>query len=189
MALEQEVKLPYSTVEAARQAVLAAGGRLIVSRRLLADVFYDTADARLVQRSQALRLRYDGPNVTLTWKGAPQPGAVKTREEIETACVDGGNLAALLGALGYVPRFRSEKHREEYRLDGVLVTVDEVPFGVFVEIEADPGAIDAVTRRLGRSPEDYELASYVSLWRRWCAAQGLPFGDMLFRRIPGSPRS
>lgn len=188
MALEQEVKLSFATIEAARQAVTTAGGRLVVSRRLLADVFYDTADARLVQRSEALRLRYDGTSVTLTWKGAPQAGAVKTREEIE-ACVEGDTLAALLGALGYVPRFRSEKHREEYRLDDALVTVDEVPFGVFVEIEGTPAAIETVTRRLGRSPGDYELASYVSLWRRWCAAHGLPFGDMLFPRTPGSPRS
>lgn len=189
MALEQEIKLRYRTIEAARRAVTAAGGRLVVSRRLLDDVFYDAADGRLRRQSQALRLRRDGPHAVLTWKGPPRPGAVKTREEIETDCADADRLAALLGALGYVACFRTQKYREEYRLDEALVTVDEPPFGIFVEIEASPSVIASVAGRLGRHPADYELDSYVALWRRWCEAQGRPFGDMLFEHTADSDAS
>ena len=114
MALEQEVKLSYATVEAARQAVHTAGGRLAVSRRLLDDRFFDTADMRLRREAQALRVRQDGGLAILTWKGPPQAGEVKTREEIETGCTDVHELVALLGALGYVPCFRAQKYREEY---------------------------------------------------------------------------
>jgi adenylate cyclase class 2 len=187
LALEQEVKLAYPNVEAARQAVTAAGGRLVVSRRLLDDRFFDTADLRLRRESQALRIRQDRDLATLTWKGPPQPGEVKTREEIEAGCTDANDLLALLGALGYVPCFRSQKYREEYALDTALVTVDETPFAVFVEVEAPPDVIGAVVMRLGRTPADYEVASYVTLWRRWCTAHHLPFGDMLFDRVAPVP--
>lgn len=180
MPLEQEVKLAYRSVEAARQAVLAAGGRLAVSRRLLDDRFFDTHDSALRKAGQGLRVRTDGSHATLTWKGPVQPGAVKTREEIETDCTDAAALSDVLGALGYLPRLRAQKYREEYRIGAVLVTVDETPMGVFVEIEADPGAIARVAAGLGRGESDYELASYVTLWRRACEARGVPCGDMVF---------
>lgn len=180
MSLEQEVKLSYPGVEAARQAVEAAGGRLVVSRRLLDDRFFDTHDSALRQAGQGLRVRRDGTRATLTWKGAVQPNAVKVREEIETDCTDADTLSALLGALGYLPRFRAQKYREEYDVDGALVTVDETPVGVFVEIEADAGRIPQVAARLGRTQADYELASYVTLWRRAREALGLPLTDMMF---------
>jgi len=189
LALEQEVKLAYPNVEAARLAVTTAGGRLVVSRRLLDDRFFDTHDLRLRRDSQALRIRQDGDLATLTWKGPPQPGDVKTREEIEADCTDGGDLAALLGALGYLPCFRSQKYREEYEIHSAVVTVDETPFAVFVEVEAAPAVIRDVVERLGRSPRDYELASYVALWRRWCAANHLPFRDMTFDPAPRSTES
>lgn len=189
MALEQEVKLAYPHVEAARQAVITAGGRLVVSRRLLDDRFFDTHDFRLRRESQALRIRQDGDLATLTWKGPPQPGAVKTREEIEAGCANANDLLALLGALGYVPCFRSQKYREEYALGAALVTVDETPFAVFVEVEAAPEVIGDVVGRLGRTPADYEVASYVTLWRRWCTVHEVPFGDMLFDRVAPVSRS
>jgi adenylate cyclase class 2 len=180
LALEQEVKLAFADVETARLAVTTAGGRLVVSRRLLDDRFFDTHDQRLRRDSQALRVRQDRDLATLTWKGPPQPGVVKTREEIEAGCNDARHLVALLGALGYVPCFRSQKFREEYALGAALVTVDETPFAVFVEVEATPEVIGDVVVRLGRSAADYERASYVTLWRRWCTTHHLPFGDMMF---------
>ena len=44
MPVEQEIKLVFADVEAARQAVQTAGGRLVVSRRLLDDTLFDTPD-------------------------------------------------------------------------------------------------------------------------------------------------
>jgi adenylate cyclase class 2 len=189
LALEQEIKLAYPDVEAARQAVITAGGRLVVSRRLLDDRFFDTHDLRLRRDGQALRVRQDGALATLTWKGPPQPGEVKTREELEADCTSANDLLALLGALGYVPCFRSQKYREEYALGTALVTVDETPFAVFVEVEATPDVIGHVVARLGRTPADYEVASYVTLWRRWCSAHHRSFGDMLFDRVAPIPES
>lgn len=180
MPLEQEIKLAYPDVEAARQAVTTAGGRLVVSRRLLDDRFFDTHDLKLRRAGEVLRIRQDGTHAVLTWKGPSQRGEVKTREEIETGCGDADTLASVLGALGYVPHFRSQKYREEYAIDTATVTIDEAPVGVFIEIEATPPVIAGVAARLGRSASDYELASYASLWRRWLETRGAPFRDMVF---------
>ncbi len=184
MALEQEVKLPFASLEAARAAVQTAGGRLTVSRRLIDDEQLDTDDDRLRRAGTALRLRRDGAVALVAWKGPAQAGPVKTREEIETTVGDADVARALLAALGYRPRFRAQKYREELAIGDAVVTIDETPMGVFVEIEAAPDEIARVAALLGRAPGDYCLRSYASLWREWCAARGRPIGDMLFDSAP-----
>lgn len=180
MNIEHEVKLSFSSVEAARQAVETAGGRLDVSRRLLDDRLFDTADQQLRQRGCALRLRRDGARGIITFKGPVQAGPVKSREEIETAVANADVAEAILSSLGYRRWFRGEKYRAEYLVGEARVTIDDSPVGVFVEIEAAPDAIDAVTTRLGRTPADHRLDSYPGLWAAWCESHGRPFGDMTF---------
>jgi adenylate cyclase class 2 len=178
--MEHEVKLAFPDPEAARQAVLAAGGRLVVSRRLLDDRLFDAVDGRLRRTGTALRVRRDGARGVLTWKGPVQPGPVKSREEIETPVDDAQALQRVIEALGYRRIFHGQKYREEYHIDGATMTVDETPMGVFVEIEGAPESIPSLTARLGRTPADYILESYPTLWRRWCESNGLGARDMAF---------
>jgi len=178
--VEHEVKLAFEDLGTARTTVEAAGGRLDTSRRMLDDQLFDTPDGQLRDRRCALRLRIDGTRAILTFKGPPQPGQVKSRDEMETAVADGETVRAILHALGFRPWFRSQKYREEFVIDDARVAVDETPMGVFVEIEAPPDRIATVARRLGRSERDYQLASYPRLYRDWCAARGVTPGDMLF---------
>jgi adenylate cyclase class 2 len=186
--IEQEVKLSFPHIEAARQAVTAAGARLVVSRRLLDDRLYDTVDARLRQSGRALRIRREPDRGFVTFKGPVLAGPVKAREELETSVGDPRIADKLLEHLGYHPVFRSQKYREEYALDAAHIAIDEAPVGVFVEIEAAPEEIARVTLLLGRTPRDYQLDSYVTLWRRRCSALGLALTDMLFdaRELPAS---
>src|SRR6187200_3554716 len=79
--LEQEIKLAFEHIEAARRAVQTAGGRLDISARLLDDQLFDTPDAQLRRAGTGLRIRRDGARTFLTFKGPVQPGPVKSREE------------------------------------------------------------------------------------------------------------
>jgi adenylate cyclase class 2 len=178
--VEHEVKLVFPDIEAARRAVQTAGGRLVVRRRLLDDRLFDTPDARLRRSGTALRVRRDGDRARLTWKGPVVAGPVKSREEIETGADDAARVEAIVRALGFQPIFRSQKYREEYVLDEAMVTVDETPMGLFVEIEGAPDRIPRVAAALGRAPADFCLDSYPQLWRRWCEAHGLGARDMVF---------
>ena len=181
---EQEVKLRFATVEAARQAVMATGSRLVVSRRMLDDRLFDFSDGRLRLMGVTLRVRRDADRAYMTLKGPVQPGPVKSREEWETLVGSAATVEAALGFAGFQVMFRSQKYREEYDLDGAHLAIDETPFGVFVEIEAgSPEAIEHVSARLGRTPADYSLVSYPTLWRQWREAQGLPPADMLFDKV------
>lgn len=178
--IEQEVKLAFPTAEAARQAVTTAGGQLLMARRLVTDQLFDTPDGRLRHEGTTCRLRREPTQAFLTFKGPVLPGRVKIREETETALTDADKMARILGALGLVVTFRAEKYREEYRLGGAVVTVDETPIGVFVEIEGPVAIIDELAKQLERTPAHYRLESYPQLYLMWCAARGQTPGDMTF---------
>jgi predicted adenylyl cyclase CyaB len=178
--IEQEVKLAFESVEAARLAITTAGGRLVVSRRLIDDRLYDTTDRALGRADTTCRLRREPDQAFLTFKGPTIPGPVTMREENETRVIDADAMERILAGLGLTPVFRAQKYREEYDLDDASVTVDETPVGAFVEIEATAAVIERVARRLHKAPSDYRLESYPRIYLAWCAANGRPPGDMLF---------
>ncbi|HWQ00207.1 MAG TPA: class IV adenylate cyclase [Vicinamibacterales bacterium] len=178
--LEQEVKLRFESAEAARAAILAAGATPLRCRRLQEDCLLDTPDERLRRRRAVLRVRLEQGKARLTYKGPVEPGPVKTREELETVVGDGEALLRILQELGLQVWFRYQKYREEFAHEDVIVAVDETPVGTFVEIEGSPRGIEAMAAALGRSPSDYVLDSYRSLFLQHRETLGLRGEDMLF---------
>ncbi len=157
----------------------------MVHQRLIDDRLFDTPDARLRTSGCALRVRTDGVAGALTFKGPVDPSqAVKAREEIETTVGSAAVATAIVLALGFHLAFRAQKRREEYELGAAHVVIDDTPMGVFVEIEAMPEEIARVTRLLGLTVADYQLDSYVALWRRWCARTGADPARMLLSGAP-----
>ncbi len=164
--IEQEVKLRFDDYEAARQAVVTAGGRLVRSERPQDDRYLDTTDDRLSRGRCALRMRREPGVTTITFKGPRQGGPVKSREEIETTVADADTMEAIFGRLGFAEWWRNVKHREDYLIGEARVFIDRTRVGVFVEIEGTPRTIADTAAALGRSPADYILDSYHTLLTR-----------------------
>jgi adenylate cyclase, class 2 len=184
MGLEREIKLRFATADLARAMVVALGATPLRSRRLQEDALLDTVDGRLASRRAALRVRHEGGHSLLTFKGPPQPGPMKVREEHETVVANGQALMAILDALGLTVCFRYEKYREEFALDDVVIAVDETPVGVFVEIEGAEDSISKTALALGRGPADYIKDSYRTLFLAARERDGLRGDDMVFPEMP-----
>jgi adenylate cyclase class 2 len=178
--LEREIKLRFDTPASARAAVRSTGATLVRGRRLQDDRLLDTADNRLQQQRSVLRVRTESGQSLLTFKGPVQPSAMKLREELETAVGDGPLLLRILEALGFHVWFRYQKYREEFAFEDAIVAVDETPVGIYVEVEGSERGILAAATALGRSPSDYLLDSYRSLFVQFCQERGLTLRHMLF---------
>lgn len=181
--LEREVKLRFGSVEEARDAVTSAGAAPLRCRRLQEDALLDDNAETLRKRCCALRVRVESGRSLVTFKGPVQVSPMKLREEIETVIGDGETMLRCFEQLGYGVWFRYQKYREEYALSDVIVAIDETPVGVFVEIEGDEHGIIEATRALGRTPDDFVLDSYRSLFMEHRRAHGLPATDMLFDEV------
>lgn len=164
---EVEIKLPAPDLDALRIRLGEGGARLLAERHFESNDLYDDLAGSVAGRGCVLRLRRTPAGATLTFKGPARfAGGVKTREERETAVSDPEALEGILGGLGYRPRFRYEKHREDWTLDRCVVALDETPIGGFVEVEGDPTAIRGVLPRLGLDPADALPYSYADLYAR-----------------------
>ena len=127
-----------------------------------------------------LRVRLDGDRCILTYKGPVHPGVMKVRDEYETQVERGDALLQILGALGYVMGFRYEKYREEFQAPGLVVAIDDTPIGVYVELEGNEPEIRAAAALMGRTEEDFIVASYRKLFKAHCKATGLAAAHMTF---------
>ena len=180
---EVEIKLPAPDLDALRVRLREEGGRLASPRHFESNDLYDDDGGSVGERGCALRLRRTPQGALLTFKGPARfAGGVKTREERETAVDDPEALDRILNGLGYRPRFRYEKHREEWEFERCVVALDETPIGSFVEVEGEPTAIRGVLSRLGLDPADALPYSYADLYaRRRRADPSLP-ADMLLEK-------
>lgn len=178
--IETEIKLRFESGDAARQAIDTLGAAPHIPRRLQDDALLDDDAGTLYGRRSALRVRRDGDAGFVTFKGPVIPGPMKSREEIETSIGDGDKLLRVFRELGYTPRFRYQKYREERRLGRLIVAIDETPIGVFVELEGPEAEISAAAGRLGFTPDDYIRASYRTLFLEYREAHGLTSEHMIF---------
>jgi adenylate cyclase class 2 len=109
------------------------------------DIYYNAPDRDFAKTDEALRLRNEGGQIFLTYKGKKLDAKSKTRKEVEVEVADLNKMEDILHSLGYKTTLRVHKAREIYNLDGAVVCLDRVDgLGDFVELEtlaADEGAI------------------------------------------------
>lgn len=179
---EVEVKLPCEDLDRVRGKLRDLGATLQAPLHFESNDLYDDPEGRLAASGRVLRLRRAGDIALLTYKGPARfAGGVKTREERETRVSDPEETEAILIALGWVRRFRYEKQREEWTLEGCAVALDQTPIGNYIEVEGDPPGIRRVVVGLGLDFADAVPYTYARLYAdRRKEDPSLP-ADMVFR--------
>src|ERR1019366_2980984 len=181
---ETEIKLAVKDARSIRRLLREAGFVVSRPRVFEANTVFDTPQQILRNSSSLLRIRQAGRVTTITYKGVPEPGNYKSREELELKIDNAPAMVAIVERLGFRGVFRYEKYRTEFRQPrraGVAM-LDEPPVGVYLELEGTPHWIDRTAPRLGFQASDYITASYGRVYLDWCAANGRTPGDMTFTK-------
>ncbi len=183
---ELEVKFYLSDLPALEERLKALGARLVQPRMHEVNLRFDTSVGELARSFRVLRLRQDtAARVTYKGPGSEQGGA-RLRQELEFTVSDFDTARALFEALGYEVYLMYEKFRATYALEGVLVTLDEMPYGSFAEIEGPDGeSIQAAAEKLGLDWSKRILDSYTALFDRVQEGLGLKFRDLSFENFKG----
>ena len=114
-----------------------------------------------------LRLRRIGKRGILTYKQRfPSSSDIKHQREDETPVDDPDAMEAILDALGFVPSLVYEKRRETWTLGKTEIVIDELPFGLFMEIEGTEQDIRDVEKKLAIKGLRTEPATYPQLTQK-----------------------
>jgi len=183
---EIEAKFYLGNLAALEQKLRSLEAELISPRVLETNLRFDLPDGSLTAARQVLRLRRDAV-ARLTFKGPAQPGeTVSMRREIEFEVSDFQAARQFLEALGYRVSIFYEKYRTTYALNGCEVVLDELPYGMFAEIEAvNAEAIFNTAKRLGLDWDARIADSYLGLFSRLKAAVGLEAENLAFDELAG----
>jgi len=172
--VETEIKVGWAGSPADAHAHIERQGYQVIEPRTLeSDQLFDRATGELRQGDQILRLRRASPGggagATVTYKGPALRERYKSREEIEFQVSDADAFTHMLERLGYLPGFRYEKYRTKFAAPGEpgIITLDETPIGVFLELEGAKSWIDGTAGRLGFALSAYLTASYAALYREF----------------------
>lgn len=118
----------------------------------------------LEHSNSVLRLRRVNDTAILTFKERfPSNSDIKYQREEETEIKDPNAMEAILKALGFKAALVYEKRRQRWRLGRAEIVIDELPFGLFMEIEADEVEINDIEARLAIDGLESETETYPRL--------------------------
>ena len=210
---ELEVKFYLADLPGLQTRLEGLGARLAQARVHEVNLRFDTPANELLNTGRLLRLRQDSA-ARLTYKGPGSvQGGARLRQELEFTVGDFATAQALIEALGYQVVMMYEKYRAAYQLTppapaalpgqpaspapaavpggsplpaSVLITLDEMPYGPFAEIEGPDGAaIQSAAALLGLDWEARILDSYTVLFEQVRQALGFTFRDLSFENFKG----
>jgi adenylate cyclase class 2 len=166
MGIEIEKKYRLTREEAvALERELERSGARFIGEEFEENTIY--AGGALDPQRQVLRVRRTASGTTLAYKErALTNGAIKHQREEETRIESGEAIAAILCALGFHPALVYEKKRRKWRFAEAEVVIDELPFGIYAEIEGDAEGIDRIERELGLESAEIEHDTYPQLAAR-----------------------
>jgi predicted adenylyl cyclase CyaB len=97
----------------------------------------------------ALRLRRVNGRAILTFKRRlPSKSPIKHQQEEEVTVGNADAMDAILQSLHFQPALVYEKRRTRWQVGRAKVVIDELPFGLFMEIEASVKEIKRVEKML-----------------------------------------
>ena len=118
----------------------------------------------LSEKGAVLRVRKIGGETILTYKeSVPGASSYKERIEYETRVEDAGELEKIIESLGFTKALIYEKRRKKWHFRKVEIVLDELPFGLYMEIEGSVTAIVEAEMFLGVDDLKVEKETYPSL--------------------------
>jgi adenylate cyclase, class 2 len=178
---EIESKFYIRDLEAIETRLKKLGAICTVSRGFEYNLRFDNSQDNLTRQGKVLRLRKFN-DIRLTFKGPGERlGGALARTEIELVIDDFDAAQKILEGLGYRVSAVYEKYRAMYKLGTALITLDELPYGKFIEIEGEnPEQISDLAQKLGLKPETAIPTSYQGLFEQLKATKNLPAKNLAF---------
>lgn len=182
--LEVEIKFYLTDMPAYEKRVRSIGANLVRPRTREVNYRFDTPEMRLAREHRVLRLRQDN-SIILTYKGPTEvKDGVSVRPEIELEVNDFQAASDLLEALGFRLSLKYEKWRTIYQLGELEITLDEMPFGNFTEIEGgDSAQIKKTAALLALDWKTGITNSYLLLFDHLKTARNLAINDLTFEAL------
>ena len=157
--IEKELKLKIKDLSGLIE-YLKKHGAVVLNKSKEKTVRLDTSNKDLEKRGVFLRVRAGSKNTITLKEKIGDDKNIRTRKETEFEIQDIEAMAYILGKLGFDYSRTMEKYRINLKYKNAKLSIDEMPFGFYLEIEGEENRIEAITKELGYNPEEKILVTY-----------------------------
>lgn len=183
LEIEKKYRLPAERVDALVTR-LSELGAVFEGEEFEENTIY--GGGILDREGGVVRIRKTDRRSLLTFKRRLENDSdMKRQVEYETEVSDPNKTDKIIRELGISPRLVYEKRRKTWRLGTTDVVIDQLPFGLYMEIEGEIESIRDAEDRLGIADIEVEHETYPSLTLRL----GQPVGEVIEARFIAPERS
>ena len=126
---------------------------------------YDTDDHRLFDRGIFIRTKSGLRNVlTLKEKTSENDNALLERYTTEIEIDDIEKMEYMLSRIGFTNKVIMEKYRLYFKWNHIEISIDELPFGIYLEIKGDDKEIKKLAKQLGFKNKDMITVTYWDIY-------------------------
>lgn len=159
--IEKKFRLSKKRVDEITQRLVEIGATF---DKEVFEVNYQHRGGEMDERGATLRLRKIGDFTVLTYKEkVSSNNGAKRKIEYETSVSDVEAAEKIIERLGYRLTAVYEKRRKYWRYANAEIVLDELPFGLFMEIEGTADAIAKTEKSLGLKDVEHEPRGYPRL--------------------------
>lgn len=133
---------------------------IFVGQAFQRTIRLDTPNMDLEKEGKFLRVRSGFENA-LTLKIKRPNNRIYEREEIEFKIGNVENARKIFNSIGFSKEKIMEKRRSNWKLLNSVISLDELPFGKFIEIEGEEDEIFEISNKLGF---DFSKRIIVTYW-------------------------
>jgi adenylate cyclase class 2 len=177
--VEKEIKIQISDISELI-TLLSSLGAEFISREFQRTFLLDTTDSKLKSQGMFLRVRSGVPNTVTLKKKIKQDINVRERIEYETDVKDVKTMLTIFESLGFTNKRIMEKYRVNFAFNNTVVSVDEMPFGFYAEIEGNESDISEVVKLLKIDPDKKILITYWDIWEDYKNKNNVSGEDIIF---------
>jgi adenylate cyclase, class 2 len=138
------------------------------------NIIFDMMDGSYSSRGRLVRVRETDKGNILTYKEKQgEDSQYKVRTEIETSIDDSEQMIEMLKYMGFIISFVYQKKRMHFTKDDIEITIDKLPFGNYIEIEATKNQIVNLSKELNLEMTEISNMSYLALYYKVCWEQNI----------------
>ncbi len=138
------------------------------------NIIFDMMDGSYSSRGRLVRVRETDKGNILTYKEKQgEDSQYKVRTEIETSIDDSEQMIEMLKYMGFIISFVYQKKRMYFTKDDIEITIDKLPFGNYIEIEATKNQIVNLSKELNLEMTEISNMSYLALYYKVCRRQNI----------------
>jgi adenylate cyclase class 2 len=189
--LEIEVKYYLPDISAIRNRIVDLGADSL-GKTYEMNILFDDANKNLLKRKSVLRLRKD-TKTKLTFKSPPlvsedeSDKQFKILRELEVEVASFSTMKRIIESLGFQKTLFYEKWRETFLFKDIVICLDNMPYGDFLELEGEKETIKLFANKTGMKWGKRILFSYPELFKIIKEKEKIHFTDITFENFKETP--